>query len=56
MKIDGFIEAHWEEIDQAILIHNPHAMRAGVDDEERRLWVLNDEGLYNMAVQEGVHI
>jgi len=26
------------------------------NDEERRLWVLNDEGLYNWARQEGVRI
>jgi hypothetical protein len=26
------------------------------NDEERRLWVLNDEGLCNWAKQEGVRI
>ena len=26
------------------------------NDEERRLWVLNDEGLYNWARSEGVRI
>lgn len=26
------------------------------NDEERRLWILNDEGLYNQARSEGVQI
>jgi len=30
---------------------NPRA-----NDDERRLWVLNDEGLYNWARSEGVRI
>lgn len=27
-----------------------------LNDEERRLWVLNDEGLYNWARSEGVNL
>ena len=27
-----------------------------LNDEDRRLWVLNDEGLYNWARSEGVRI
>jgi hypothetical protein len=27
-----------------------------LNDEERRLWILNDEGLYNWARSEGVQI
>lgn len=27
-----------------------------LDDAERRLWILNDEGLYNWARSEGVRI
>jgi hypothetical protein len=27
-----------------------------IDDEERRVWVLNNEDLYNMAMDEGVVI
>lgn len=27
-----------------------------LNDEERRLWILNDEGLYNWARAEGVRI
>ena len=27
-----------------------------LNDRERRLWILNDEGLYNWARQEGVKI
>lgn len=32
----------------------PHLSR--LDDEERRLWILNDEGLYQWARSEGVRI
>lgn len=44
-----FIREHREEIDQLTKssIHN---------DEERRQWILNDEGLYNWAKSEGVRI
>lgn len=27
-----------------------------INDEERRLWILNDEGLYSWARSEGVRI
>lgn len=27
-----------------------------LDDAERRLWILNDEGLYNWARSEGVNV
>ena len=44
-----FIREHREEIDNATKssYHN---------DEERRQWVLNDEGLYQWARSEGVKI
>ncbi len=54
MTLRQFIRANRAEIDAAILracdncdIHN---------DEERRLWVENDEGLYLWARGEGVPI
>lgn len=44
-----FIREHRKEIDQATKsqYHN---------DEERRLWIMNDEGLYQWARSEGVDI
>ena len=44
-----FIKEHREEIDEMTKsdIHN---------DSERRMWILNDEGLYNWAKSEGVRI
>ena len=33
-----------------------HSDAADLSDEERRLWILNDEGLYNWARSEGVRI
>lgn len=53
-SIHDFIRAHREELDAAILRACPNAGR--IDDAERRLWILNDEGLYNWARSEGVRI
>jgi hypothetical protein len=52
----AWIAEHREELDAAIaralkMDHNPRP-----NDEERRLWVLNDEGLYNFARSEGVNV
>jgi hypothetical protein len=44
-----FIKEHRKEIDE-ITKSNFH------NDEERRLWVLNDERLYVLARSEGVPI
>lgn len=44
-----FIREHREELDS--LIKSSHK-----NDEERRLWILNDEGLYRWARSEGVDI
>ena len=38
-----------------IYIHNT-VPGYDIDDEERELWILNDEGLYNWARSEGVQI
>lgn len=55
-SIREFIKDNRSEIDAAIaralrMDHNPRP-----NDEERRLWILNDEGLYNWARSEGVRI
>jgi hypothetical protein len=51
-SIQDFIRAHRAELDVAILRACPNA--GAIDDAERRLWILNDEGLYNWARSEGV--
>lgn len=53
-SIREFIREHREELTQAILRACPNAQH--INDEERRLWILNDEGLYNWARSEGVAI
>jgi len=51
-----FIREHRAELDVCIaralcMERNPRP-----NDEERRLWILNDEGLYRWARAEGVRI
>jgi len=48
-SMNEFIKEHREEIDNATKSQYKN-------DEERRLWILNDEGLYNWARSEGVRI
>lgn len=56
MTLRQFIREHRKELDECIA----RAMGRTVDelphrnDEERRLWILNDEGLYLRARSEGV--
>ena len=58
MTLRAFIKEHRTELDEAIA----RAMGRTVEDlpyrndEERRLWILNDEGLYLWARREGVAI
>ena len=56
MTLKQFVKEHREELDQCIA----HALRRSenprANDEERRWWVLNDEGLYRWARAEGVRI
>lgn len=52
----SFIAEHRVELDACIaralnMERNPRA-----NDAERRLWILNDEGLYQWARSEGVRI
>jgi len=49
----NFIKENKEEIDRAIKNVCPNFP---IDNDERRLWVLNDEGLYNWAKEKGVKI
>ena len=48
-----WIKDHRAELDAAILRVCPNVR---LDDAERRLWVLNDEGLYRWALSEGVNV
>jgi len=57
ISLQGFIRAHRAEIDAAIVRRlGSEAAHRYRNDEERRLWVLNDEGLYTWARSEGVRI
>jgi hypothetical protein len=49
-----WIRDHRKELDTAILRACPNIGR--LNDAERRLWVLNDEGLYLWAKLEGVRL
>ena len=53
MTLREFIKENREEIDIAIRNKLPGAR---IDDRERKLWVLNDEGLYHWAKESGVRI
>jgi len=47
--LNEFIKEHRQEIDK--IIQSPYK-----NDNERRFFILNDEGLYNWAKSEGVKI
>ena len=49
MTLQNFIKENREELDR--LIDSPYR-----NDEERRQWIYNDEGLYNWARSSGVRI
>ena len=51
MSLREWIRQNRAELDQYIQRESPGAPR---NDHERRLWVLNDEGLYMWAKSEGV--
>ena len=52
MTLKQFIHENKEEIDQVIKSNGGTYFNY----EERRLWVLNDEGLYRWARSQGVRI
>ncbi len=53
MTLKDFIKNNKEELDECIKRACPGVR---LNYEERRLWILNDEGLYNWARSEGVKI
>jgi hypothetical protein len=58
MSLQQFLKKNRKQIDECIieaLGGDPKSHRYR-NDEERRLWVLNDEGLYNWARSKGVDI
>ena len=55
MTMQKFIKENREQIDEGIrrALRQPEYR---LNNEERRLWILNDEGLYRWARSEGVRI
>lgn len=51
MTLKEFIKQNRAEIDAYIKRVVPNIQ---LNDEERRMWILNDEGLYNWAKSSGV--
>lgn len=63
MTLRDFIRQHRAELDAAINNHlhperynDPPMPGEKLNDDERRQWILNDEGLYNWARSAGVKI
>lgn len=56
MNFRSFIRENREEIDMVIAHRLGESENPRPNDEERRLWVLNDEGLYSWARAHGVKI
>ena len=53
MTMREFIKENKQDIDEAIKRVCPNCR---LNDPERRMWILNDEGLYNWARSSGVRI
>ena len=53
MTLQTFIKENREDLDRIIQEIAPGAPK---NDNERRLWILNDEGIYNWARSEGVKV
>jgi hypothetical protein len=56
MTLKEFIKQNRQELDTCIARAIGRDKNPRPNDEERRLWVLNDEGLYNWARSEGVRV
>ena len=56
MTLRDFIRDNRGELDACIARAIGQDTNPRANDEERRQWVLNDEGLYNWARSEGVRI
>jgi hypothetical protein len=53
MQLKNFIKENKKEIDEHIKRACPNCR---LNNEERRLWILSDEGLYNWARSMGVKV
>jgi hypothetical protein len=53
MTLANFIKENRQEIDSCIKSVAPNSR---LNYEERRMWILNDEGLYRLARRSGVRI
>lgn len=53
-NIREWIRTHRHELDELIRRACPNIGQ--LNDDDRREWILNDEGLYNWARSEGVRI
>ena len=56
MTLKQFIKEHRTELDACIAKALGEDRNPNANDAERRLWILNDEGLYWWARSEGVKI
>ena len=54
MSMREFIRRNRAELDKAI--RSSCSNLGSLNDEDRQQWVLNDEGLYNWARNEGVPV
>ena len=54
MDIYKFIKQNEAQLKKMIKQKVPNAQ--AIDENEMRLWILNDEGIYNWAKQSGVDI
>ena len=53
MRLQDFIRENRQELDECIKRVCPNCR---LNDEDRKQWILNDEGLYNWARYEGCKI
>jgi len=56
MRLQDFIKENRAELDECIARAISQDKNPLPNDSERRLWILNDEGLYNWARSNGVRI
>lgn len=56
MTLRAFIKENREELDRCIARALGRESNPIPNDRERRLWILNDEGLYRWAKSEGVKL
>jgi hypothetical protein len=56
VTLKQFVKEHRAELDRCIARALGRDTNPRANDEERRQWILNDEGLYRWARSEGVRI